>query len=871
MKHLYLHIGFPKTGTTSIQTAITHNYQNLKDAGIISPGKGLYHAYRAHHHAAWSLDEHAPADYCPDEGTYLEMIEEIRESAGNHFLVSSEAFVPLGQTAIQKLRDSLGDDIHTTIILYLRNPEQWVPSIWAQVVKMGRESRPLDEYIETLSDNHIYDMVHHWIVCFGKENINLRLYDEVVQYPGLLNDFWNVIGIPANISADFVASKNQNISLSPLMTELILSINQRVNFQNPALINRPLNQHYYSWLTEFGHYTHKKYGKITAFPPQDILDLIRRKFALANRRLAQEFFERDRLFPQHAEATIPSENSDVTISEDDLLELHGFIAEKIMVYEASLQEAKHPQQLNKKINDEWQQALGHPYDDLLLRLGYSYLKLQNFPVFGAAAKILNFWQIRLTTRLVKNHKLQIPDLFNADWYLAAYPEVQKSGIHPYIHFHLFGWYQGYQPMPLFDVNWYIRQYPDFNQEGMNPLEHYERVGKFKRYQPYPLFQPGWYLNTYKDVQKAGVDPLFHYCYTGWREGRNPSSQFNTNKYLKQKPELKTGDINPLAHYVQHKRLSQSEHLPIVDQEVDELQSHSQQPVSNHNHAIEILNPILERANNTTNLESAIRILRELPLGDFALLTLKVPDEYANLKHILPQMANSEDQLSWTGASGVTLLQQTVDFVKSVHITMHETGMNHHMDQRKVLDFGMGWGRIIRLMYWLFKPENIFAVDPMQSSIDVCKKNNVTAHVRKIEKIVTTLPFDEKFDLIYAFSVFTHLSQESAMAAQRTLRQHMTHDGLLAITVRPVEYWQYVNSQGKLSDEDLETLVNSHHTTGYSFKPHNNRPNELNANTYGDCTYSLKYIEQTWKAWKIIKVDRNFSDPLQVYVYLRSAE
>ncbi|MBZ0290954.1 MAG: class I SAM-dependent methyltransferase, partial [Anaerolineae bacterium] len=279
-------------------------------------------------------------------------------------------------------------------------------------------------------------------------------------------------------------------------------------------------------------------------------------------------------------------------------------------------------------------------------------------------------------------------------------------------------------------------------------------------------------------------------------------------------------------------------------------------------------PILERANKTSDLAASLKILRELPFGDFALLTLNVPQEYANLKQSLPQMASDEDQRQWTGGSGTGLLQQTVDFVKSVHLTMYETGLNHDIEKRKILDFGMGWGRIIRLMYWLFEPSNIFAVDPMQSSIDVCRENNVTAHIEKVNNIVTELPFEDKFDLIYAFSVFTHIAEASSQAAQQTLRRHITDDGLFVITVRPVEYWQFVGSQGQLTSEEVEELVQSHNTTGYSFKPHNNRPDELGGGLYGDCTYSLEYIEEHWPEWKIVKVDRNFSDYLQVYVYLQ---
>ncbi|MBZ0296956.1 MAG: glycoside hydrolase family 99-like domain-containing protein, partial [Anaerolineae bacterium] len=182
--------------------------------------------------------------------------------------------------------------------------------------------------------------------------------------------------------------------------------------------------------------------------------------------------------------------------------------------------------------------------------GFRYRRLQLSKIFKVAGKLSNFWSIQRVTRAVQRGKLEIPALFDADWYLHQYPEVYHTGMHPYVHFWLFGWYYGYQPMPLFDIDWYVAHYPDFNDEWANPLEHYERVGRYIGYRPCALFDPQWYLAEYPDVKHNGIDPLVHYCYTGWREGRNPSPEFDTNWYLRQYPDVKLSGVNPLHHYIQ---------------------------------------------------------------------------------------------------------------------------------------------------------------------------------------------------------------------------------------------------------------------------------------------------------------------------------
>jgi len=189
--------------------------------------------------------------------------------------------------------------------------------------------------------------------------------------------------------------------------------------------------------------------------------------------------------------------------------------------------------------------------------GFLHQWLRASKLFKWVNKAINRWRIRKVSRLHDQNKIWIPNLFDANWYIETYPDVKQSGIAPYVHFYLFGWYQGYRPMPIFDVLWYASRYPDFNVNGMNPLEHYESIGQSLGNRPCAFFDPQWYMETNPDVQAAGMDPLKHYCYTGWREQRNPSPEFNTDAYLKQHPKLLKTNQNPLDHYLSQDRSRRS--------------------------------------------------------------------------------------------------------------------------------------------------------------------------------------------------------------------------------------------------------------------------------------------------------------------------
>lgn len=73
----------------------------------------------------------------------------------------------------------------------------------------------------------------------------------------------------------------------------------------------------------------------------------------------------------------------------------------------------------------------------------------------------------------------------------------------------------------FDAEWYLANYPDVAAGKLNPIDHYLLHGGFERRDPSQLFSSGWYLDTYLDVEQAGINPLVHFLLYGKNEGRSP--------------------------------------------------------------------------------------------------------------------------------------------------------------------------------------------------------------------------------------------------------------------------------------------------------------------------------------------------------------
>lgn len=270
------------------------------------------------------------------------------------------------------------------------------------------------------------------------------------------------------------------------------------------------------------------------------------------------------------------------------------------------------------------------------------------------------------------------------------------------------------------------------------------------------------------------------------------------------------------------------------------------------------------AQQTGDITQVLQILRRLTIDDFGLVLLGMPNPaYPGLSKVLPRMASADIQVSWTGAEGYTLLRQTLTFVRIVSQT-YMTITNRPLDHAKVLDFGCGWGRIIRLIYYYTDPERICGCDPSDQSIDICRRDGVLGHLALSDYLPSQLPFAAKgFDLVYAFSVFTHLSERATSAAFAVLAEVLTDAGVLVVSLRPFEYWRF---QQGLSAADIATLEDAHTRRGFAFRPHNRPPVDGDI-TYGDTSMSLDYLTKVCPGLRLRKIERSLDDPYQLICFL----
>lgn len=244
---LYLHIGQHKTGTSTIQNFFWMNRERLAAKGVLYPEIGL--SGPTHAHFALSIpgkrDEmlatifkNAASDR---DGTYrayngessdalfAQLGELIAETDCHTVFLSSECFMEwIEPSSIKNLIDRYcGCEVK--VLLFLRRQDQWIQSVFNQVVKdpglrYGGRLEALPQ-VDMLNYRHT---VQGWSRAFGKENMTVLPYQEANRYDrGVLGLLADIIGLKEVGDYQAPPFAERNISLKRWQVDVLHELNRR--------------------------------------------------------------------------------------------------------------------------------------------------------------------------------------------------------------------------------------------------------------------------------------------------------------------------------------------------------------------------------------------------------------------------------------------------------------------------------------------------------------------------------------------------------------------------------------------------------------------------------------------------------------------
>jgi len=158
-------------------------------------------------------------------------------------------------------------------------------------------------------------------------------------------------------------------------------------------------------------------------------------------------------------------------------------------------------------------------------------------------------------------------------------------------------------------------------------------------------------------------------------------------------------------------------------------------------------------------------------------------------HRTPALPPSEVQSSFVGSSGLRAYDECKVFWRLTTNYLRSSNGDISVEDIKVLDVGVGWGRIYRWLLRDVSPRNLVGVDVDSKAIAMC----TTA--MPYGQFVTVSPGQPypgaPYDLAVAYSVFSHLSETAARSVLHCARAALRPNGLMALTtLRPahIDVW-----------------------------------------------------------------------------------
>jgi SAM-dependent methyltransferase len=158
---------------------------------------------------------------------------------------------------------------------------------------------------------------------------------------------------------------------------------------------------------------------------------------------------------------------------------------------------------------------------------------------------------------------------------------------------------------------------------------------------------------------------------------------------------------------------------------------------------------------------------------------------------LPGFPPIDVQQRFVGRSGRAALEEVRPFYETI-IAEHPVS-SHSV----ILDFGCGWGRIARF----FQTKTIYLADVQQEALDWCSSLGVAGIPMKLDP-QGKLPLDaDSVDVAYAYSVFSHLSEDAAKRWLEDIARVLKPGGLFVFTVLSLRFLNLVRACHDKPDAD----------------------------------------------------------------------
>jgi hypothetical protein len=237
-RRVYLHVGLPKTGTSTIQSSLWESRSRLRDLGVDVPGaRRLSQRY-----AVWDLlgRRMQGAAHQQVPGSWTRLADDIRASPLEISLVSEELLVHARPRHVRRIvRELAPADVH--VVVTVRSLTALLGSMWQQQV-LGGATWTWQEYTRAVANpeegsatagvgfwlrHDVERVLANWGTSVPPDRTHIVVVPGPDRSRGLLLDRYSAaVGVASSTLA--VPDRLVNAAMGPVGTELLRRLNARV-------------------------------------------------------------------------------------------------------------------------------------------------------------------------------------------------------------------------------------------------------------------------------------------------------------------------------------------------------------------------------------------------------------------------------------------------------------------------------------------------------------------------------------------------------------------------------------------------------------------------------------------------------------------
>jgi cyclopropane fatty-acyl-phospholipid synthase-like methyltransferase len=146
--------------------------------------------------------------------------------------------------------------------------------------------------------------------------------------------------------------------------------------------------------------------------------------------------------------------------------------------------------------------------------------------------------------------------------------------------------------------------------------------------------------------------------------------------------------------------------------------------------------------------------------------------------IPPPLPPEEFQRAWVGNAGIETFREAMAFCRLLKSTLAGAGFELGPRSR-LLDIGVGWGRIYRVL--LRETAQIVGTDTVPHCIELCRQALPNGEFEISPQSPPYRFADGEFDVVYLYSIFSHLNEETFQALLRETVRLVAKGGFIVFT------------------------------------------------------------------------------------------